>query len=124
MATKVELAKAKVAEAEALLKRVKEQAAALEEKVKAREKEQEKAMAKQRKYLAGAYVVQRMEKDEKFAAVILGELNKFLTRPSDRKKFGLPPERPAPQQTAQPATQNPPAEIPTTGNNFTEKYSG
>lgn len=124
MATKVELAKAKVAEAEALLKRVKEQAAALEDKVKAREKEQEKAMAKQRKYLAGAYVVQRMQTDEQFAKAILTGLNKFLTRPSDRKKFNLPPVASQAQPGTQPGTQTASTAIPAEQQNFSEKYSG
>ncbi|MBK8184266.1 MAG: mobilization protein [Candidatus Competibacteraceae bacterium] len=43
-----------------------------------------------RKILAGALVLEMMEKDEAAKQRFLERLDKFLKRPDDRKLFGLP----------------------------------
>lgn len=91
MATNLEIAKAKVAEVEEQLRKVKAQAAALAQKIKAKERKTEAKMLNQKKYLLGALMLEKMALDKTMEANVLRELNKFLTRPSDRAKFGLPP---------------------------------
>lgn len=48
-----------------------------------------------RKILAGALVIDMMEKDESARTRFIGHLDKFLTRPDDRALFDLPGITPA-----------------------------
>lgn len=49
-----------------------------------------------RKILAGALVLDMMERDEQTRAKFLARLDKYLTRTDDRALFGLPPLPPTP----------------------------
>jgi large subunit ribosomal protein L7/L12 len=44
-----------------------------------------------KKILLGAYMLDRMERDDSFQAKVMPRLDKFLVRPADRSIFGLPP---------------------------------
>jgi large subunit ribosomal protein L7/L12 len=44
-----------------------------------------------KKILLGAYMLDRMEREDGFQAKVMPRLDKFLVRPADRSIFGLPP---------------------------------
>ena len=69
-------------------------------KANAREKAQagkeRRKLDNKKKILLGAYMLDRMERDDGFQAKVLPRLDKFLVRPADRSIFGLPPTPTAP----------------------------
>ena len=64
--------------------------------LEAKDRTREKKMDTRRKILVGAYYIEQMEKDESLNERILAKLDGFLTRPLDRRLFGLP-EKPQPK---------------------------
>lgn len=50
------------------------------------------------KILAGALILDMMEKDEETKNTFMARLDKFLTKDNDRALFGLPVKTPAPPQ--------------------------
>lgn len=83
----------KIAELEAQHKEKISQLKALKEKQEARKLNAlikgKRADDTRRKILAGSMVLARAEKDEAARQKLLDGLDKFLTRPDDRKLFGL-----------------------------------
>lgn len=87
------------------------------QRLAARSKYQEtkkvRALDTRKKVLAGAYVLDRAEKDAGAKARLMAGLEEFLTRDADRELFGFSPlgspseapQKPAEAQTTQPATK-------------------
>ncbi len=71
-----------------------EQLRALKQKMEAQEKTRQQTLERKedtrRKILAGALLLELMGKDAELQQQMLGKLSGFLTRPDDRKLFGLP----------------------------------
>lgn len=84
------------------LKEKKERIEARIKNIEAKEKSKAKKMDTRRKILIGAFYMEQMEKDEVLRKKIIGRLEGFLTRPLDRKLFGLPEtknvEKPMPEK--------------------------
>ena len=72
------------------LKTKKEQIEARIKNIEAKEKSRAKKEDTRRKILIGAMVMEQMGKSEESKKKVLGKLDAFLTRPLDRKLFGLP----------------------------------
>ena len=68
------------------------------QRVKAREREAERKRDTRRKILAGAMVLDRVERGELSEKLFLGDMDRFLERDRERALFGLPP-RPAKQES-------------------------
>jgi hypothetical protein len=81
------------------LKAKKEQIDARIKNMEAKEKSKAKKLDTRRKILIGAFYLDLMEKDDALKKKIIARLDEFLTRPNDRKLFGLPDK---------PNSQNPP----------------
>ncbi len=67
-------------------------------RVEQREKAQNRKRDTRRKILAGSLVLERVEKDEAFAAKFRDDLDEFLTRDIDRVLFELPVRKKSGQQ--------------------------
>lgn len=89
MATQIEKAKNRVKDLEDKLKQAKAHAQQAEARIKAVEAKKNRATDTRRKVLVGAFILDEMEKHEATRTNIIGRLDKFLTRPSDRALFGL-----------------------------------
>lgn len=98
MTSRVDAAKARIAEIEAELKKAKEQAAALAIKARAQQKKTERQLNERRKYLLGAYFLDRISREPELKSEIVAGLDKYLTRNSDREKFDLPAIDEGPKQ--------------------------
>ena len=70
--------------------------------IESREKAKAKKDDTRRKILIGAMIMEQMEKSDESKKKALANLNGFLTRPLDRKLFGLPEtktnEKPMPEK--------------------------
>lgn len=68
---------------------------AAQAKADAREKakagKERRKLDNKKKILLGAYMLDRMEREEGFQARVMPRLDKFLVRPAERAIFGLPP---------------------------------
>ncbi|NUZ09065.1 mobilization protein [Piscinibacter koreensis] len=67
---------------------------AQKQRIEARQRAKEQGLARKqdtrKKILAGALLLELMEKDPELRKQILGKLSTFLSRPDDRALFGLP----------------------------------
>ena len=73
------------------------------ETAKARAKEKERKLDTRRRILLGAWVLEKMKRDEAFAATVRRELDRFLKRDADRAAFGMRPlDVPAPPPAEEP----------------------
>lgn len=72
------------------LKTKKEQIEARIKNIEAKEKNRAKKEDTRRKILIGAMVIEQMAKSNEAKSKVLASLDGFLTRPLDRKLFGLP----------------------------------
>ena len=61
--------------------------------LKSREKERKKKQDTRKKILLGAYLLERMAKDESLEKETLVALEKFLTRKTDRELFEMAPKQ-------------------------------
>ena len=61
------------------------------QRVKAREHQAERKRETRRKILAGAMVLDRVERGELTEKLFLDDMDRFLERDRDRELFGLPP---------------------------------
>jgi len=84
------------------LQQKKEQIDARIKLIEAREKSKAKKDDTRRKILIGAMIMEQMEKSDESKKKVLSSLSGFLTRPLDRKLFGLPDtkknEKPMPEK--------------------------
>jgi hypothetical protein len=81
----------RIAAAEAKLAKLREARKAAAAREKRRKTKQERANDTRRKVLLGAYMLKRMNEVEQVRDTMLAQLDKFLTRNSDRALFDLPP---------------------------------
>lgn len=81
--------KKRIEEAEARLKKLKEQDRARKQKERQRVAAQNRKDDTRRKILIGAMYFERMKKDEEFKDQLLKALNKYLTAERDRNLFDL-----------------------------------
>ena len=63
-----------------------------------REKAKDRKRDTRRKILAGSWVLERVAKDDAFAAKFRNDLDQYLTRDIDRALFDLPARQPSAQQ--------------------------
>jgi hypothetical protein len=81
--TRLEIARRKAAEANALLQK-------LEALAKTRESKNGRKLDTRRKVLLGAYLLAKIKKDDDEKGRVLEGLDKYLTRPAERSLFDLP----------------------------------
>ena len=121
--TKLEIAREKAAQANALLQK-------LEAQARAKQAGQQRRLDTRRKVMLGAYLAAKMQKDDELKAQTLAGLDKFLTRPAERSLFDLPPfaASPAPaeaQSSGSAAFQEQTPVLPAdTGENVPHAQSG
>ena len=82
--SRLEIAREKAAQANALLQK-------LEAQARARESGQERKLDTRRKVLLGAYLLTRIQKDPEMKVQVLADLDKYLGRDAERALFDLPP---------------------------------
>lgn len=92
--SRLEIARKKALEANALLEK-------LEAQARERASENGRKLDDRRKILLGAYLLRRMRRDEDEKARVLAGLDKYLHRASERALFGLPPLAPKPEPVVQ-----------------------
>ena len=71
------------------LKQLKAQKQAIEARVRAKKKEQDRKDDTRRKILLGSYLIKKMESNEANKQKILADLNEYLVEPRDRELFNL-----------------------------------
>lgn len=87
--TRLEIAKQKAAQANALLEK-------LEARARARESSQQRKLDTRRKVLLGSYLLSKIKQDEELKTEVLSGLDQYLTRDAERALFDLPPSKEAP----------------------------
>lgn len=95
--SKLEIARHKAAQANALLQK-------LEAQARSRMHGENRKLDTRRKVLLGAYTLGKMQKDDEFRERTTVELNAYLFRDADRALFDLPPLPPKQVTPATPAT--------------------
>lgn len=93
--SKLEIARHKAAQANALLQK-------LEAQARSRMHGENRKLDTRRKVLLGAYTLSRMQKSDEFREQTTGALGAFLVRDADRALFDLPPLPPRPETPATP----------------------
>ena len=93
--TRLEIAKEKAAQANALLQK-------LEAQARAREASQGRKLDTRRKVLLGAYLLGKIQKDDDLKAQVLAGMDTYLWRDAERALFDLPP-LPKPESAAEAA---------------------
>jgi hypothetical protein len=104
--SRLEIAREKAAQANALLQK-------LEAQARARESGQERKLDTRRKVLLGAYLLTRIQKDPEMKVQVLAGLDKYLGRDAERALFALPPlpkSEPVPEPAEEVLQEKPPAE--------------
>ncbi|MDO8250265.1 MAG: mobilization protein [Rhodoferax sp.] len=80
----------RIAALQAKLKQEKARKAKIEARKKSLESKEQRALDTRKKILVGAFMLDRMARNEETKAKVLGQLDQYLTRADDRELFGLP----------------------------------
>ena len=91
MPTRMERLTTRLARLRAAEEQVTAQIRAAEARQRARQNKAKRAADTRRRILLGAWLLERMKKDETLRARLVAELNAWLTQPNDRALFGLEP---------------------------------
>jgi len=91
MPTRMERLTARLTRLRAAEEQVKAEIQAAEARQRARQSKAERAADTRRRILLGAWLLERMKKDEALRARLLAELDAWVTRNDDRALFGLEP---------------------------------
>jgi len=91
MPTRMERLTAKLDRLRAAEAKVKAEIQAAEARQRARQSKVERAADTRRRILLGAWLLERMKKDEALRARLVAELDAWVTQPNDRALFGLEP---------------------------------
>ena len=86
--SRLEIARQKAEQANALLQK-------LEAQARAKQAGQQRRLDTRRKVMLGAYLAAKMQKDDDLKMQTLAGLDKYLTRPAERSLFDLPPLAPS-----------------------------
>lgn len=79
----------RIKDTEEKLQKMKSQKAQIERTKKAKETKKERAEETRKKILIGSYFLSRMKDEPGMKEKIVASLDKYLTRPDDRKLFDL-----------------------------------
>jgi len=91
MPTRMERLTAKLDRLRAAQAKVKAEIQAAEARQRARQSKAKRVADTRRRILLGAWLLERMKKDETVRARLVAELDAWLTQPNDRALFGLEP---------------------------------
>jgi len=91
MPTRMERLTTKLNRLRAAQAKVKAEIQAAEARQRARQNKAKRAADTRRRILLGAWLLERMNKDETLRARLVAELDAWVTQPNDRALFGLEP---------------------------------